>query len=296
MNRSYLAFGAVPAMVLIAGSCAPLGSASDTGDSDSGTSSTEEAGSTTPPQDGGSGVGQNMGSGSPDDTGTPFHPDAASSCVIGGAGPASLPFHVDQYFISSGWEQAQYIQAGPACTRPSGGSVDAGGGGSVSDGGDGGSVSDRGDGGSVSDGGDGSSVSDGGDDSSVADAGTEKCWTWTYAPGGLSTWAGVDWQYPVNNWGTAPGLAIPAGATAVTFYAWGATGTEIVTFNVGYGPTSTDVFGASLANQHLTTTPTQYSISLTGDDYVCNSARMGFGWTAAGATSETFYIDSITWQ
>jgi hypothetical protein len=294
MNRWYLALGAVPAVALVAGSCAPLGSPSDTGESDSGTSSAEDGGSTPPPQDSGSGVGQHSDSGGPADTGSSFPPiydanlpETALPCVSGAPGPGSLPFHVDQYFITSGWEQAQYIQAGPACTRPSGGTVDAGADGSVSDGG--------GDG-SVSDGGDDGSVSDGGDDGSVADAGTEKCWTWTYAPGGVSAWAGVDWQYPVNNWGTTPGLAIPAGATAVTFYAWGATGTEIVSFNVGYGATSTDVFGASLQNQHLTTTPTKYSIPLTGDNYVCNSARMGFGWTAGGATSETFYIDSITWQ
>ena len=50
-------------------------------------------------------------------------------------------------------------------------------------------------------------------------------------------WAGVDWQYPFNNWGSGDGLVIPAGATQVSFVAWGDVGRK-VSFNVGYGPTS----------------------------------------------------------
>jgi hypothetical protein len=282
----HLGAGAVPVAALIAASCASsLGSPPDTTGVDAGTPASEDGGSPSPSQDSGrAGV---MDSGSPPssrdsgvvDTGAPSYPtydadlpDTALPCVVGGAGPASLPFRVDQYFVTSGWMQAQYIHVGSACSRPSGESVDAG------------------------DAGDDASVSDGGEDGSVSDAGAAKCWTWTYAPGGVSTWAGVDWQYPAGNWGTTAGLAIPAGATAVTFYAWGATGTETVSFNVGYGLSSPDGFGASLPNQHLTTMPTQYSISLPGDNYVCHSTRMGFGWTTGGAISETFFIDSITWQ
>ncbi len=298
MNRWYLVVAAVPAVAVIAASCTPPGgSPPDTQDTDSGAGASPEDGGSTPPvqaQDSGSGVTPKMdsggGGGGPVDTGTPYYPpedaslpDAALPCVFGFPGPTSLPFHVDQYFVSSGWEQPQYIQAGPPCTRPASATVDAGTDGSVSDGGEDASVSDGG--------------ASGDDDAgSAEDAGISKCWSWTYSPGGLTVWAGVDWQYPLNNWGTQPGLAGPPGATAVTFYAWGLTGTEIVTFNVGYGASSTDVFGGSLPNQQLTRTPTLYTIPLTGDNYVCNSARMGFGWTALGPSSETFFIDSITWQ
>ena len=105
-------------------------------------------------------------------------------------------------------------------------------------------------------------------------------------------WAGVFWQHPDGNWGTADGLHMPPGASAVTFYAWGETGAETVTFGVGMG--DVDGFNAELSVTPLTTTPTRYRIDLTGFDY--DRVVGGFVWTSASQATETmFYVDDIRW-
>jgi hypothetical protein len=122
-------------------------------------------------------------------------------------------------------------------------------------------------------------------------------------------WSGVVWQYPVNNWGGAPGYLIPPGATKVTFYARGATGTESVSFNVGgigFGgiPTPSapcvDTVQGSVPKTTLSTTWTQYTIDITGQTYA-GGVLNGFSWVA-GAVDQpttvsevTFYIDDIQW-
>jgi hypothetical protein len=200
-------------------------------------------------------------------------------CVIGGdPRPMSLPFAMDQYFVSSGWMQPALIQQATTCAYPPGPLVadDAG-----------------------------ASDASGVDAASPPDASSmpprpalpgTKCWSITYTPLLAADWAGVDWQYPANNWGTGDGLVIPPGATKVSLVAWGDVGGEKVSFNVGYGPTSTDGFGASLADRFLTTTPTPYAIDITGIAYTCTSVRMGFGWIAAGGTKITFHIADIRWE
>jgi hypothetical protein len=125
----------------------------------------------------------------------------------------------------------------------------------------------------------------------------------------LKGWAGVVWQFPANNWGTSPGLAVPAGATAVTFYARGATGQEKVAFDVGgigFGtpPTTAapcvDTVSDGLPKTTLSTTWTQYTISLSGQTYP-GGVIGGFTWIGAAADSPpdasaiTFYIDDIQW-
>jgi len=189
--------------------------------------------------------------------------DAGDPCVVG-TGPTQLPFAVDKYFIASGWMQASLIHQDTSCTYPSPPIADGG-----------------------------SSWDEGGVDARPLP--DSKCWTITYTPTGPSDWAGVDWQYPANNWGTADGLVIPPGATRVTFVAWGDAGGEKVSFNVGYGPTSTDRFGASAADRLLTTLPTPFSIDVAGI-YTCHSVRMGFGWIAGGGTTITFHIADIRWE
>src|SRR5439155_18521426 len=57
-------------------------------------------------------------------------------------------------------------------------------------------------------------------------------WTITLATGG-SSWAGVYWQSPANNWGKLPGKPIAAGATKVSFYAAGKVGGETLQFLAG---------------------------------------------------------------
>jgi hypothetical protein len=133
-----------------------------------------------------------------------------------------------------------------------------------------------------------------------------KCSKFTYTPAAAGVgWGGVYWQAPANNWGDlAPGKHIEAGATKVTFYAAGAKGGEVVTFIAGgiMGTNYQDPPKMQLPNQVLTTTMTQYSIDLTGYNYV--SIIGGFGWTieakALGdggfdSTPITFYVDGIQW-
>jgi hypothetical protein len=118
------------------------------------------------------------------------------------------------------------------------------------------------------------------------------CHEFSYTAGTM-LWGGVYWQYPEGNWGTAPGLALPAGATEVAFYAWGAQGGELVTFLVGMS--DPDGFALELKNVTLTTAPTRYSIDLSATAY--GVVVGGFGWVANATTSAlTFSIDDIQWR
>ncbi len=135
-------------------------------------------------------------------------------------------------------------------------------------------------------------------------------------------WAGVAWQYPVNNWGTSPGYVIPAGATKVSFYAMGAVGGESVSFWAGSiapgGTLCSDPFmsGANPTTMvTLTNAWTQYTMPITGA--YASGVLTAFGYslanqqvagaTDAGATeggadggsgyaTVTFYVDDIEWQ
>jgi len=53
-----------------------------------------------------------------------------------------------------------------------------------------------------------------------------------YTPGGIQGWAGIYWQFPVNNWGEYPGYGIK-GASKLTFWARGEDGGEYAQFKVG---------------------------------------------------------------
>lgn len=59
------------------------------------------------------------------------------------------------------------------------------------------------------------------------------CHGFTWTPGS-DGFAGVWWQYPEGNWGDADGLEVPAGVSAITFWAWGKNGGEKVEFLSGY--------------------------------------------------------------
>ena len=97
---------------------------------------------------------------------------------------------------------------------------------------------------------------------------------------------------PDGNWGTADGLSIPPGATAVVFTAWGEQGNEIVTFGAGMG--DVDGFSQELSNVALDSTPQEYVIDLTDISY--ELVVGGFVWTAAQSDGPmTFHIENIRW-
>jgi hypothetical protein len=128
-------------------------------------------------------------------------------------------------------------------------------------------------------------------------------WTATVASG-ASSWAGVYWQSPAENWGSKPGKPIQSGATKLTFYAAGKTGNEKIELcagginTKGNDPSLTyrDKFSVKQPAVALTTEWAKYELSLVGANY--DSVLGGFCWVASATTSGsmTFYIDDIRWE
>lgn len=118
------------------------------------------------------------------------------------------------------------------------------------------------------------------------------CREFTWTKGSVG-WGGVFWQYPDGNWGSAPGLPVPEGASEVTFYAWGATGNEVVNFLVGIG--DVDGFAAESGPTSLGTEPAEYRISLEGRTIGAEVVG-GFGWVTDTGDSATFTVDNIQWR
>ena len=123
-----------------------------------------------------------------------------------------------------------------------------------------------------------------------------KCHKFTWTPITPATsFAGIYWQYPANNWGTGTVLGhdMPAGAKSVSFWAWGQKGTEVVQFFAGLQPN--DGFKVDTGAVALSSTPAHYTLSLAKVSY----ARVicGFGWSAGaqGAGPVVFYLDDIAW-
>jgi len=137
------------------------------------------------------------------------------------------------------------------------------------------------------------------------------CYKVTYKPqppavAGQAAWAGVYWLAPQDNWGQRPGRKIEPGATTVTFYAAGQTGTESVTFRAGgvqdISQPYQDTFRIE-QTETLSTTLTSYSLDLVGQTY--DQVIGGFAWIVttndsatwdAGAPPIIFYIDDIEWM
>jgi hypothetical protein len=136
------------------------------------------------------------------------------------------------------------------------------------------------------------------------------CYRFTYTPTpaatpGMAGWAGLYWQYPVNNWGMCPGRPVAPGATKVTFLAAGAAGGEKLSFIAGgISPTNAlqapyvDTFSITLGDLALTTAWTSYTIDIAGATY--GGGVLGaFAWIAnapAGGAPMTFFVDDIVWQ
>ncbi|HEX6837615.1 MAG TPA: hypothetical protein VF334_13635 [Polyangia bacterium] len=112
-----------------------------------------------------------------------------------------------------------------------------------------------------------------------------------WAPG-TNSWGGVVWQYPANNWGGAPGFAVPQGYAQVRFRAWGKTGGEKVSFVAGLGAGGVDQFQSRL-DVALGAQPTEYVLGVRGA--YADKVVSGFGWVTSAGAAETFYVDDILW-
>jgi hypothetical protein len=131
---------------------------------------------------------------------------------------------------------------------------------------------------------------------------TGDCYTITYTPGDRH-FAGINWQYPHNNWGTAPGLRVAAGAGRITVQARGARGGEIV--GLGAGQTNThnphdDGFNVGPFDVDLTTAWAPFTIPITGQSYAGTSGLVAaFILTLEAGDDErpqVLYLDDLRWQ
>jgi len=120
----------------------------------------------------------------------------------------------------------------------------------------------------------------------------------TFTPNS-GTFGGFFFQYPADNWGAEPGLAIAPGATKITFRAWGALGGESMKFGAGINNTeaNSDGWAVESAPMVLGTEPTELSVDITGVGY--GSVVGAFLWVAEtpdGSTPVTFFLDNVRWE
>ena len=112
-------------------------------------------------------------------------------------------------------------------------------------------------------------------------------------------WAGIFWQNPSNNWGSADAGLDLSKATKLTFWARGVKGGErIEEFKVGgimgeFSDSDSATIGPVLLNKEWT----QYTIDLKGKDmsYIIG----GFAWSANvdnNPEGATFYLDEIKFE
>ncbi len=111
-------------------------------------------------------------------------------------------------------------------------------------------------------------------------------------------WGGVVWQDAAGDWGDHPGGSDLTGARALTFWARGASGGEVVNFQFGLlGKDKTYPDSATGKLDHVALTPTwkKYRLDLKGLDL--SRIKTGFCWTlAATGKPVAFYLDDIRYE
>ncbi len=124
------------------------------------------------------------------------------------------------------------------------------------------------------------------------------CYAITYTP--ATTWAGVYWQYPANNWGQRSGRTILPGARGLSVWARGASGGEKLELHVGGIHDDALPFHDSIdasASFTLTTEWQRLTVSFGPKTY--DQVIGGFAWIAHAAAGQSapivFYLDGITW-
>ena len=135
-----------------------------------------------------------------------------------------------------------------------------------------------------------------------APAATGDCYTITYQPGDRH-FAGINWQYPHNNWGTDPGLRIAGGAARITGQARGERGGELVGLGAGQANTHNphdDGFNVGPFDFDLATKWAPFSIPLGGQTYAGPSGLIGaFILTLRAGDDErpqVIYLDALRWE
>lgn len=116
---------------------------------------------------------------------------------------------------------------------------------------------------------------------------------------GSQGWAGIYWQNRANNWGDYPGEDFSgSGYTAITFWARGEKGNEVVEFKAGDtndpNKPHKDSFRATAGRVTLSKQWKKYRISLLNKNL--SSVIGGFCWVASGNANPrglTFYLDSV---
>lgn len=125
------------------------------------------------------------------------------------------------------------------------------------------------------------------------------CMRWTYSVSrdAKTGWAGVYWQYPVNNWGSKKGLDL-TGHKRLTFWVRGDTGKEIINITLGgIKGAFPDSFMKEIKGIKLSTQWRQYVIDLSGRDL--SNVIGGFCWTVDSKQNTgvvTFYFSDIVYE
>ncbi|MEZ4468966.1 MAG: hypothetical protein R3F43_32175, partial [bacterium] len=133
----------------------------------------------------------------------------------------------------------------------------------------------------------------GGGDVEVADCpedvGGGTCRQITWTPNG-APWAGFFFQYPENNWGDLPGLALAPGATHARFRAWGAVGGERANFAVGIA----DADGFSVETGYAPLSPEARDYAIVLPEGIVELTG-GFAWflESADGSPITFFLDDV---
>jgi hypothetical protein len=127
------------------------------------------------------------------------------------------------------------------------------------------------------------------------------CYSVSYAPG-AHRFAGVNWQYPHNNWGFHPGRHVATGATQIAFYARGSVGGEAVAFGAGQTGTSNafnDAFSLSAQKVTLTSGWARYTVPLRGERYDGPDGLIGAFVISMAAPPDghplLFYLTDLRW-
>lgn len=111
-------------------------------------------------------------------------------------------------------------------------------------------------------------------------------------------WAGVVWQHPAGDWGDRPGGWDLSGAKRLTFWARGAEGGEVVTFQfglLGADKKFGDSAKGSLDKVKLGSEWQPFTIDLAGKDLT--RIKTGFSWVVTGAGKPvTFFLDDVRFE